>query len=130
MKTWIAIQNLPIFEFILFMNWIPLETIEQLQQIKEAAGHSILFKHSTRCSISLMAKRKFEFEWDALPEDTSLYFLDLIKYRPISNAIAELFDVHHESPQLLLIKEGECIYEASHSEISAEEAADQMSVNL
>jgi bacillithiol system protein YtxJ len=111
------------------MNWIPLERIEQLQQIKEAAGHSILFKHSTRCSISLMAKRKFEFEWDALPEDTFVYFLDLIKYRPISNAIAELFDVHHESPQLLLIKEGECIYEASHDEISAEEAAEQMSVN-
>jgi len=111
------------------MNWIPLEKIEQLQQIKQSAGHSILFKHSTRCSISLMAKRKFEFEWDVLPEDTSVYFLDLIKYRQISNAIAELFDVHHESPQLLLIKEGECIYEASHSDISAEEAAEQMSVN-
>ena len=111
------------------MNWTPLENIEQLQEIKKSAGYSILFKHSTRCSISLMAKRKFEFEWDALPPETSVYFLDLLKYRPISNAIAELFDVHHESPQLLLIKNGECIYESSHGEISAEEAAEQMAVN-
>lgn len=111
------------------MNWIPLENIDQLQSIKQSAGYSLLFKHSSRCSISLMAKRKFEFEWDALPEETSLYFLDLIKHRNISNAIAEQFDVHHESPQLLLIKNGECIYETSHGSISAEEAAEQMAVN-
>jgi bacillithiol system protein YtxJ len=111
------------------MNWIPLESIDQLEAIKQAPGYSILFKHSTRCSISLMAKRKFEFEWDALPADTSLYFLDLIKNRNISNAIADIFKVHHESPQLLLVKDGECIYETSHSEISAEEAAEQMAVS-
>lgn len=110
------------------MIWIPLENIEQLQQIKKAAGYSLLFKHSTRCSISLMAKKKFEFEWDALPENTPVYFLDLLKYRPISNAIAEEFNVHHQSPQLLLIKDGECIYETSHGEISAEDAAEQMAV--
>jgi len=108
------------------MNWIPLESIEQLKEIKQATGYSILFKHSTRCSISLMAKKKFEFEWDAIPETTPVYFLDLIKNRPVSNAIAELFNVHHESPQLLLIKDGECIFEASHGEISAEEAVGQM----
>ena len=111
------------------MNWITLESIDQLEAIKQASGYSILFKHSTRCSISLMAKRKFEFEWDALPEETSVYFLDLIKNRDISNAIAKDFEVHHESPQLLLIKDGECIYETSHSEISAEETAEQMAVN-
>jgi bacillithiol system protein YtxJ len=111
------------------MNWIPLENLDQLQNIKTASGYSVLFKHSTRCSISLMAKKKFEFEWDALPEDTSLYFLDLLKNRQISNEIAQAFQVHHESPQLLLIKDGECIYESSHGEISAEETAEQMAVN-
>lgn len=111
------------------MNWIPLESIEQLQQIKQAAGYTILFKHSTRCSISLMAKRKFEFEWDALPENISIYFLDLLKYRPVSNAIAEEFNVQHQSPQLLLVKDGECIYQTSHGEISAEDAAEQISVH-
>jgi bacillithiol system protein YtxJ len=55
-----------------------------------------------------------------------LYYLDLISYRDISNAIETTFKVHHESPQLLLIKDGECIYETSHSEISAEDLAEQI----
>ena len=110
------------------MNWITLNHINQLDAIKAAQGYSILFKHSTRCSISLMAKRKFEFEWDSLPAETPVYFLDLINHRSISNTIAELFEVHHESPQLLLIKDGECVYETSHGEISAEEAAEQMAM--
>lgn len=111
------------------MNWTLLEKIDQLDSIKSATGYSLIFKHSTRCSISLMAKRKFEFEWDSLPAETPVYFLDLLNYRNISNSIAEIFNVHHESPQLLLIKDGECVYEASHSEISAEDAAEQMTVN-
>ena len=73
-----------------------------------------------------MAKRKFELDWEAIPENTNLYFLDLIKYREISNTIADMFNVHHQSPQLLLIKDGECIYETSHGEISAEEMAEQL----
>ncbi|MXV51796.1 bacillithiol system redox-active protein YtxJ [Pedobacter sp. HMF7647] len=105
------------------MNWIPLTSPEQLQEIKNNNGYSIIFKHSTRCSISMMAKRKFEFEREALPENTPVYFLDLISYRDVSNKVAELFHIHHESPQLLLIKDGECVYETSHGEISAEDAA-------
>jgi len=107
------------------MTWIPLTSQEQLNQIKQASGTSIIFKHSTRCSISMMAKKKFELDWDAFPENTPLYFLDLLNYRTLSSAIAEMFQVHHESPQLLVIKDGECIFDASHSEISAEEAAEQ-----
>lgn len=63
-------------------------------------------------------------DWSALPEDTSLYFLDLISYREISAQIAETFQVHHESPQILLIKNGDCILDASHSDISADEVAE------
>lgn len=110
------------------MNWIPLESAEQLNEIKTKNGYSIIFKHSTRCAISLMAKKKFEFEWDNLPENTPIYFLDLLSYRNLSNTIAEQFKVHHQSPQLLLIKNGECIYESSHGEISAEDAATKMAV--
>lgn len=109
------------------MNWTPLESIDQLDAIKNSAGYSVIFKHSTRCSISLMAKRKFEFEWESIPAETPLYFLDLISFRDISNSIAEIFQVHHESPQLLLIKGGDCVYETSHSEISAEDVAEQIS---
>lgn len=105
------------------MTWIQLNSSEQLDQIKQTSGYSLIFKHSTRCSISMMAKRRFEMDWDSIPENTPLYFLDLLSYRELSNKIADVFQVHHQSPQMLLIKDGECILEASHGEISAEEAA-------
>ncbi len=104
------------------MNWIQLRSADQLNEIKSLPGYSIIFKHSTRCSISMMAKRRFELDWDELPEEMPLYFLDLIQYRDISNQIAEQFQVYHESPQLLLIKDGECILDQSHGGISVDEA--------
>jgi len=104
------------------MRWIALESAEQIKNIQQNPGYNIIFKHSTRCSISMMAKRKFELDWEDLPEDISLYFLDLIKYRELSNQVASDFHVHHESPQLLLIKDGECILDQSHGSISVEEA--------
>ena len=82
----------------------------------------VIFKHSTRCSISMIVKKRFELDWDKLPENLPLYFLDLIKYRELSNKIASDFQVYHESPQLLLIKDGECVLDLSHGEISVEEA--------
>lgn len=108
------------------MQWINLSDPAQINDIKNAKGYSVIFKHSTRCSISLMAKRNFEFDWDSIPENTPLYFLDLISHRDISALIAETFQVHHESPQALLIKDGECILDFSHSEISAEEIAESI----
>lgn len=103
-----------------------MESAGQIDEIKKQAGYSIIFKHSTRCSISMMAKRKFEMEVGDLPDNISLYFLDLIKHRDLSNKIATDFQVHHESPQMLLIKDGECILDQSHSEISIEEAVTVM----
>lgn len=103
------------------MNWIPLDSTEQLESIKAAAGYSVIFKHSTRCSISMMAKKRVDMDLDDLPETVKPYFLDLLSHRNISGQIAELFDVHHESPQLLLIKDGECILDQSHGDIDIEE---------
>lgn len=108
------------------MNWIQLTTPHQLEEIANSEGYHVIFKHSTRCSISMMARKRFELDGDSLPDDVPLYFLDLIAYREISNAIAEKFQVHHESPQILLIRNGQCIYEASHGEISAEDLLEQI----
>ena len=104
------------------MNWTLLQSTDQLNEIKNHQGYSLIFKHSTRCSISMMAKRRFELDWDELPADMPLYFLDLIQHRDISSQIAQQFHVHHESPQLLLIKDGECVLDQSHGEISVDEA--------
>jgi len=103
------------------MNWTLLESPDQVNEIKQQQGYSLIFKHSTRCSISMMAKRRFEMDWEALPQNLPLYFLDLIKYREISSQIAQDFQVHHESPQLLLIKDGECVLDQSHGGISVDE---------
>lgn len=104
------------------MNWTTLETADQIESIKNQQNYSVIFKHSTRCSISMMVKKRFEMDWDKLPGHLPLYFLDLIKHRSLSNQIADDFQVHHESPQLLLIKNGSCILDLSHGEISVEEA--------
>ena len=98
-----------------------MNTTEQLDAIKHQPGYSVIFKHSTRCSISMMAKRRFELDWEQFPKEIPLYFLDLIQHRDISGKIAADFSVHHESPQLLLIKDGECILDQSHGEISVDD---------
>lgn len=109
------------------MNWTSLDSANQVDTIKQQPGYSLIFKHSTRCSISMMAKRRFELDWDKLPSDMPLYFLDLIKHRELSNQVAQSFHVHHESPQMLLIKDGECILDQSHGGISVDETLEVLS---
>src|SRR5690554_3165628 len=99
------------------MNWIPLDSISQLEDIKTQSNPVLIFKHSTRCPVSSMAKRNFELEAVLLPQNVQTYFLDLIKFRDISNQVSELWKIKHESPQVLLIYNGECIYSNSHNEI-------------
>ncbi len=109
------------------MNWIDLTTDEQLDNIRTNSTQKpvLIFKHSTRCSISSMAKNRL----DKMTEtgDAELYYLDLIRYRATSNKIASDFKVHHESPQVLLIINGECVFEESHNGITAEEIQDEIS---
>ena len=105
------------------MKWKNITDLSQVSDIKLAKGYSLIFKHSTRCSVSSMVKRRFELDWDIIPTETNLFFLDLISYRGISAQIAETFSIAHESPQVLLIKDGDCILNASHGDISAEEVA-------
>ncbi|MBS1594881.1 MAG: bacillithiol system redox-active protein YtxJ [Bacteroidetes bacterium] len=109
------------------MNWIALTDIGQLDEIiRDSARMPVaIFKHSTRCSISAMVKRALERDWTASADTLPVYYLDLIAFRPISNEIARRFEVIHESPQMLLIKEGKVAYHASHSEI---DVADMMRV--
>lgn len=105
------------------MNWLSLATENQLEEIDRLSYDSeikgvLLFKHSTRCSISSMALNRLERNLkvsDNLPS----YLLDLLDHRSISQFIADRYSIDHESPQLLVIKEGKCIYNASHSEINA-----------
>ncbi len=107
------------------MNWIPLTDEHQLETIKQQSENQsvAIFKHSTRCSISAMIK--IRLERGKVPQNIPFYFLDLIRYRSISNKIADDFSVYHESPQILLIKNGECIYDESHNGINMDDIEEQ-----
>ena len=102
--------------------WNQLTDLAQLNEIITISNEKpvAIFKHSTRCSISRMALKQFENEFNSSDKVTP-YFLDLIAHRDISNEIATRFGVNHQSPQLILIKEGKAIYNVSHSDIDAEE---------
>jgi len=109
------------------INWIPLTDLGQLNEIMELSHQQpvAIFKHSTRCSISRMALKQFENEFD-LEGSVTPYYLDLLNHRDISQEIATRFDVYHQSPQLLLIKEGKSIYDASHSDIDTVELKERL----
>lgn len=99
------------------MNWNHLERTEQLNDIvNESSDNTILiFKHSTRCNISRAALDRLERNWkEAEVPNVKPYFLDLLSYRNISNAIAEQFNVEHQSPQVLIIRNGKSVYDNSH----------------
>src|SRR6478609_2355981 len=104
------------------INWIPLQFLEQLDEMVAVSDQkpALIFKHSTRCSVSRFALKQFENEY-ALDDKIDAYFLDLLEYRDISNEIASRFQVTHQSPQLLLIKNGKSVYDVSHSDIDAGE---------
>ena len=109
------------------MDWIELKEETQLQQIieKSATRPQVIFKHSIRCSISSVAKSRLDRS--EAPAHSDFYYLDLIRNRSVSNKVAEIFKVHHESPQVLVIRNGECVYDESHMSIDMEEISEVVS---
>ncbi len=108
------------------MNWIPLESEAGLQSLVEKSNEKpqVIFKHSTRCSISSMAKNRLEKSEE--PENIDFHFLDLIKFRSLSNQIADDFGIKHESPQVILIQNAKPVYHTSHSAIFMDEIVENV----
>jgi|SRR6185312_16911281 len=102
------------------MEWLQLKDESQLSEIIEESKKEpiLIFKHSTRCSISAMVKSRLENTWKEGETEVKPYYLDLLSYRPISQKIQEIFHVEHESPQALLISNGACVYHTSHTAIN------------
>lgn len=111
------------------MNWNDLLTPGQLDEIISLSHQrpQVIFKHSTRCNISSIA-------WTRLKnaeklEGADFYYLDLLAHRPLSGQIATTLDVAHESPQVLLVKNGKCVYDESHLGITADDLQEQIRKN-
>ncbi len=103
--------------------WNPLTEISQLDELEKLSENKTvaIFKHSTTCGISRMVLKNFEADYEQqLNDSVDLYFLDLKAHRDISNAIAEKFSVRHESPQMVVLKNGEVVHHSSHQAISAD----------
>ena len=107
--------------------WKYITNENQLDDLIENSNEkpALIFKHSTRCSISKMALRNFEREYD-LSDKVTPYFLDLLSNRDISDEIARRFNVVHHSPQLLVIKNGKSIYDVSHDGIDVGRLKNQL----
>lgn len=102
------------------LPWIPLNSLNQLNDLKEKSitKTQLVFKHSTRCGISRMVLKQFEKDYRFSENNVDLYYLDLVGFRDVSNEIASTFDVYHESPQLLVVKNGGVVAHASHGAIN------------
>jgi len=115
------------------MNWIKLNSANTLEEIKKNSFNKpvMLFKHSTTCSISATALNRLERSWKQ-EEMTGVepYYLDLLNHRDISQTIAKTFDVVHESPQILLIKNGKCVYHNSHLGINYQELKSKVGLEI
>ena len=106
--------------------WKEMTTEAQITEAVELSHEKpqLIFKHSTRCSISSMAKDRLEREWKL--ENVEPWYLDLIAHRNVSNAIASQLEVYHESPQAILLKDGLVVYDASHNSISVSDIANNL----
>lgn len=107
-------------------EWQTLSDESQLEEINTLSNDLsikgvLIFKHSTRCGTSSMALKRFNSSWKTPKAEFPIFFLDLIRYRALSNKLAEVYGVHHESPQVLVISKGKCIYDASHHHIRVED---------
>ncbi|OYX28571.1 MAG: cytosolic protein [Flavobacteriales bacterium 32-35-8] len=102
------------------LPWVDLNTINQIQAIIDtsATKPQVIFKHSTRCGISRMVIKQFAEDFKFSDHQLDLYYLDVIAYREVSNAVAHTFNVVHESPQLLVIKNSNVIMHDSHGGIN------------
>ncbi len=111
------------------LPWKKLTEQSQLDEILHALPEEkhLIFKHSTRCSISAMALRRFETEWTEEVSSIHIWYLDLLNHRDISNAIAEKTGVVHQSPQVIVLQNGKVTYEASHGQISLGAAVKSLS---
>lgn len=116
------------------IHWIELTELATWKAIIEESFQKpiLLFKHSTRCGISHMALERLEEQWKSNPLPVKPVFLDLISHRVVSQQIAADMGVLHQSPQVLVLWQGECVFTTSHNAISVPiiaRAVDQLSVN-
>jgi bacillithiol system protein YtxJ len=115
------------------MKWDSITSMQQVDTLLEESKQKLIlfFKHSTRCSISAQALAKIERQWtEEWNKFAKLAYLDILKYREVSNYVSQKLNVEHQSPQLLVVKEGVCIFNSSHNAINLHDVSDQIKKSI
>jgi len=101
-------------------SWNALKSIDQLDAIEKESFEQpvVIFKHSISCGLSAMARFQLERDWDFESEELKFYYLDLINNRSVSNEVADRYGIIHQSPQIIVLKDGKTVYNTSHHKIS------------
>lgn len=94
-----------------------IDTLEQLEELLQKEEKFFLLKHSLTCPISHAAYQEYE-KYTKENQTIPAYYLAVQEARPLSNEIAEKFEIKHESPQALLFSKGQAIWNASHWKIT------------
>jgi bacillithiol system protein YtxJ len=110
------------------VNWIHLTNVDQIKQIRSLSKSEtvFIFKDSTRCGISKMVIKRFENMFDESMSNVKVYYLDLLNYRDVSDKVGVTFNVIHQSPQLLIIKNEVSVFNASHQDITSIKLQDHL----
>ena len=111
-----------------FINWLHLINIDQIKQIRSLSKSEtvFIFKHSTRCGISKMVIKRFENMFNESMSNVKVYYLDLLSYRDVSDKVGVTFNVIHQSPQLLIIKNEVSVFNTSHQDITSIKLQDHL----
>ncbi len=106
-------------------QFIELNTIDQLEELFEVSSRKpiVLFKHSTTCPISANV-----FE-DVANLDSTIFLITVQTARNISNKVAEMTGIKHESPQAIVIKDGKAVYNAAHYDVTHSDIASVLDQN-
>jgi bacillithiol system protein YtxJ len=105
------------------MNWKKIESIENIEEADKRSYNDLvlIFKNSTKCGISSSVLSGLEGDWNEEEKNYFIpYYLDILRFRNLSDEIEERYNVVHESPQVLILKNGKCIESASHYDIKLE----------
>ena len=96
-----------------------LRAIEDQATLDEALGsrRAVLYKHSTRCPVSAYVFEEVRTFAESHPA-WKVFLLKVIEQRTLSDVVAAQLAVPHQSPQVFIIKDGHCVWNASHSDIN------------
>lgn len=108
--------------------WEMMSDSSQVEPIIEASKEKpqLIYKHSHRCSVCFVSKGNLEMASDNIKEHADMHFVNVVRSREVSNKIASVLDVRHESPQAILIDQGEVVWHGSHGSIDAEAVLDTL----